>query len=223
MTGYAGFDRSEYPGDAVMKWLLANTNLRWAGFYLSPAPSHQDPSWMKAAEGDGLAGWGLAPIFVGQETIGPGSHLVTAAQGAIDGKAACALMTQAGFAAGSFVYLDLENGPPFSAAQQGYVGAWVDAVVAGGFGPGVYASFMFAAAVKALRPNARIWVFHVRTTSPHSVTGSTFANPDPTTSGFNKASIWQHDDEARIVCPVAPGGVLACDLDSADSEDPSAP
>jgi hypothetical protein len=222
MTSFAGFDRSEYPGDAVMAWLLANTNLRWAGFYLAPAPSHQDPSWMKAAEGDGLEGWGLAPIYVGQETIGPGSHLVSAAEGAIDGKAACALMTRAGFDPGSFVYLDLENGPPVAPIESAYVGAWVDAVVAGGFGPGVYCSFQFAAQMKALRPAARIWVFHVRTVQAHAVPGETFGNPDPTTSGFAGASMWQHDDEARIVCPATPNNLLACDLDSADSEDPSA-
>jgi hypothetical protein len=131
-------------------------------------------------------------------------------------------MTSTGFDKGSVVYLDLENGPPMPPNQHDYVGAWCDAVVAAGFAPGVYCSFMFAAAVHALRPNAKIWAFHVRTTSPHPVPGSTYPTPDPTTSGFAGASIWQHDDEARIVCPVAPGGVLACDLDSADSEDPSA-
>ena len=40
MTGQAGFDRSEYPGDAEMKWLKANTNLKWCGYYL--VPLHRD-------------------------------------------------------------------------------------------------------------------------------------------------------------------------------------
>ncbi len=220
MTAYAGFDRSEYPGKVVMDWLKANTNLKWAGYYLAPAPSHQDPSWMNADEA-GLDGWGLAPIYVGQEVVGPGSHKVNAGQGAVDGAHACSLMTSTGFDKGSVVYLDLENGPPMPPLQKDYVGAWCDAVVGAGFKPGVYCSFMFAPQVKALRPDAVIWVFHVRTVSPHPVPGTTFPTPDPATSGYSGASIWQHDDEARIVCPVANGGILAVDLDSADSVDPS--
>ena len=224
MTAYAGFDRSEYPGAAVMKWLRDNTNLCWAGFYLAPSPSHQDPSWMSAAENAdaGLEGWGLAPIYVGQQTIGPGSHVVTAAQGSIDGASACVLMTKAGFDAGSTVYLDQEQGGPEPSAMRAYTNAWAAAVKAGGFRPGVYMSFQEAATVHADLPDAPLWVYHVQTTAPHSVSGMQFPTPDPSTSGYAGASIWQRDDEARIVCPVAAGGILACDLDSANSEDPSA-
>ena len=127
--GFAGFDRSEYPGAAVMKWLRANTNLVWCGYYLAPAPSHQDPSWMNADEAD-LAGWGFAPIYVGQQTTGPGSHLVTAEQGAIDGKQTCDLMTQTGFEPGAKVWLDQEQGGPEPAAMRAYTNAWAAAVAA---------------------------------------------------------------------------------------------
>lgn len=224
MTGFAGFDRSEYPGDAVMAWLKANTNLRWCGFYLAPAPSHQDPSWMNASDA-ALTNWGLAPIYVGQETIGPGAHRVNAAQGNLDGIDACNLMNAAGFEFNSraIVYLDLENGPPFTVVQSQYVGAWCDAVVGGGYAAGVYCSFLFAAQVAALRPNAKIWAFHVRTVSQHHVAGETFPSPDPTTSGYAHANVWQLDDSALIPCAVAPGAQLLVDLDSADSADPSAP
>jgi hypothetical protein len=222
MTGFAGFDRSQYPGRVVMDWLKTNTDLKWCGYYLAPAPSHGDASWMDA-QSDDFDGWGFAPIYVGRQVVGPGSHLVTEANGTLDGAAACGLMSDAGFDPGTFLWLDLENGPPFTEAQKLYVGAWVDAVKAGGYGPGVYCSFLFAAEVAALRPEARIWVFHVRTVSPHAVPGEDFPTPDPTTSGYAEAKIWQRDDEARITCPVASGGVLAADLNSANSEDPSAP
>ena len=33
MTAFAGFDSSAYPGDVIMKWLRANTNLVWCGYY----------------------------------------------------------------------------------------------------------------------------------------------------------------------------------------------
>jgi hypothetical protein len=205
-----------------MAWLLANTNLRWAGFYLAPAPSHPDQSWMNADDA-GLAGWGLAPIYLGQETTGPGSHHVNAAQGAIDGADACKLMLAAGFGKGAVVYLDNEAGPPMLPPMAAYVGAWCDAVVAGGFAPGVYCSFQLGALTKALRPTAKIWCFHVRTVSQHGVPGKTFPTPDPSTSGFADASVWQLDDEAIIPCAVAAGSQLVVDLNSADSADPSAP
>lgn len=220
MTAYAGFDRSDYPGRAVMDWLKANTNLRWCAFYL-PSPSHPDRSWIEAPAAD-FAGWGRAPVYVGQQVTGPGSHNVTAAQGALDGADACKLMGAAGWTAGSRVWLDLENGPPLTDVQRGYVGAWCDAVAAAGFKPGVYCSFLMAAEVKGLRPNASVWAFHVRTVSPHEVPALNFPTPDPATSGFAGADIWQLDDEAMLLCPLAAGGELVVDLDSANSADPSA-
>lgn len=220
MTGHAGFDASGYPGDAVMAELKKTTNLEWCGFYLAPAPSHPDPGWMTKRATLVAQGWGLAPIYVGQQVTGPGSHLVTAAQGTKDGEAAVQLMLHAGFPSGSFVYLDLENGAPFSTAQQEYVGAWCDAVTAAGFGAGVYCSFQIAAEVAKLRPKVRVWAFHVRTVAAHAVSGSTFPTPDPSTSGFAGAALWQLDDSAEISVG---GRTLLVDLDSADTADPSAP
>lgn len=220
MTGFAGFDRSEFPGDSVMNWLRSSTNLKWCGFYLR-APSHPDQSWASKRTFLASEGWGFAPIYVGQQTMGPGSHHVTAAQGKIDGADACARMAAEGFAPGSFVYLDLENPDPVH--QSAYVAAWIDAVIAGGFGPGVYTSFLDATQIAALRPGVRIWAFHIRTVSQHHVAGKTFPIPDPTTSGYAHANVWQLDDSALIPCAVAPGGQLLVDLDSADSADPSAP
>src|SRR5690242_8977257 len=98
MTNFAGFDRSTYPGDGQMTWLKQNTNLAWCGFYLAPAPSHANQSWMtKCAFLKGL-GWGLAPIYVGQQTqTSHGSHNLTAAQGTADAQNAAMLAQQAGF------------------------------------------------------------------------------------------------------------------------------
>ena len=102
-------------------------------------------------------GWGLAPLYVGQQTVGPGSHNASGGQGTIDGQDAVSLMTDEGFAAGSCVYLDLENGPPLAPALRDYVASWCDAVAAGGYKPGVYVSHLLAGQVQALRPAARIW------------------------------------------------------------------
>src|SRR6266566_10150723 len=39
-----GFDTSAYPGDAVMT--LLRPSFDFCGFYLAPAPSHNNASWM---------------------------------------------------------------------------------------------------------------------------------------------------------------------------------
>jgi Domain of unknown function (DUF1906) len=140
MTAFAGFDSSAYPGDVIMKWLRANTNLVWCGYYFGKTPSHTGTGWMgKRAVLQGL-NWGIAPLCVGQELIGPGSHHTTGIQGASDGKDAANFMTSEGFAPGSVVYLDLENGLPFPDAQKDYVKNWCSTVQQAGLTPGVYCS-----------------------------------------------------------------------------------
>ncbi len=220
MAGYAGFDTDVYPGDAAMAWLLANTNLGWCGYYLAPAPSHDNPSWMGTRASLAAAGWGIAPVFVGQQVIAPGSLNPSAATGTADGASAAALMASEGFAAGSCVYLDLENGPPLTQAQQDYVGSWCDAVQAAGYQPGVYCSHLLAAAVSALRPACRIWVFRVDTDETHTVP-SPYPALDPGGCGYAAAHSWQLGQNCVIT--VANGGTMNVDLNSAVVADPGAP
>src|SRR5215472_2735206 len=136
---FAGFDCLGYPGDMVMTRIIQNTNLRWCGFYLAPAPSQGNTSWMtKRAFLQGL-GWGLAPIYVGQQVSGPGSHKVTPAQGTLDAQNAASLAKKAGFANESIIFLDIEQGPPAQAATLAYYGAWLAELVANtSYAPGVY-------------------------------------------------------------------------------------
>lgn len=217
---YAGFDRAARPTLAQMQALRDKTNLVWCGYYLK-APSQSGKTW-RGSRADLVAqGWGLAPIFVGQQTAqsGPGSHIVTAAQGSIDGANAAVDMREEGFPLGSWVYLDLENGPPFGVMQRAYVAAWVDSVEANGYRAGVYGSYLIASEVKSLRPSIRMWVFHVPTVRQHPVQGVSFPVPDPQTSGFPGATIWQREMSAQLA---AFDGLLV-DLDVASVRDPSAP
>lgn len=217
---YAGFDRADCPDMMMMARLRRETNLVWCGFYL-PAPSQRGSTWIGKREPLAKLGWGLAPIFVGQQTTGPGAKTVTAQQGLTDGLRAADALEKEGFPPGTWVYLDLENGPPLSFAEREYVGAWVDAVNAGHYRAGVYCSYLIAGEIAQARPAVRIWVFHLRVKAiiPHSVAGAIFDAPDPAKSGYPGASIWQHDDEARLT----QFGMLACDLDSATMPDPGAP
>ena len=82
-------------------------------------------------------GWGLAPIYVGQQTSGPGSHNTSSAQGTVDGNDAVKLLFGEGFASGTCVYLDLEDSNPLDTSRGQYVSKWVEAVRAANFQAGV--------------------------------------------------------------------------------------
>lgn len=153
-----GFDCSAYPGDTTMQTL--KKDFAFCGFYLAPAPSHGNMGWMHKLSTLRNMKYKLAPIFVGQQVIGPGSKAPSTAQGTIDAKKTAQLMSNAGFNHGSPVYLDLENGPPYPMLESQYATAWVDEVRALGYTPGVYASHLLTAKL----PHALVWDFKIPTT-----------------------------------------------------------
>jgi hypothetical protein len=66
---HPGFDTSIYPGDATMSaWRYPASPYEWVGYYLQ-APCHRDPSWMGKRATLTAMGWGLAVLFVGQQTF----------------------------------------------------------------------------------------------------------------------------------------------------------
>ena len=66
---HPGFDTSIYPGDAAMQaWLSPSSPYEWVGYYLQ-APCHRDPSWMGKRQTLTAMGWGLAVLYVGQQTF----------------------------------------------------------------------------------------------------------------------------------------------------------
>lgn len=219
---FLGFDRADCPDLPTMAALRAQTNLKWCAYYLH-APSQPAPTWKGRRASLIAQGWGLAPVYVGQQTTGPGSHLVNALQGSVDGGDAGTQMFAEGFPSGSYCYLDLENGPPLGPGQPDYIRAWCSSLRVSGYSPGIYCSYLLAPAIRPLEPSARLWVFHVRTATPHAVEGTQFApwtsDKTPAGSSVPSATIWQYDDEARLMA----FGKLAVDLDVASVADPSAP
>jgi glycoside hydrolase-like protein len=221
---FAGFDRDIYPGDVIMQTLISTTNLKWCGYYLHPAPSHSDGSWMdKRAFLRGI-GWGLAPLYVGEQTVGLGSHNPSATKGTADGAAAANLMFAEGFPAGSYVYLDIENPypPALPDIMSAYAGAWCDAVVAGGYQPGIYVSHHHCPAIQALRPNARIWAIFVTTSDIGGSLTAPFPEDDPSGSGVPNAFLWQCRQASTISIQGEPEAFSPIDFDTALSADPSA-
>ena len=220
MPIFAGLDIDQYPGDENMALLRAKTNLAFTGFYLAPAPSHQDTGWMAKRAVLAGQGWGFLPIYVGQEVVGPGSHSSSASAGAWDGARAAELAAQAGFLAGTYVYLDLENGPPMSPEQRSYIVAWAAALQVRAYKPGIYVSHLLADQAAQAVPGARIWVVKVQSTEPHDATHykNEFPLVDPHAGGYQFAYAWQHEQDAEINVD---GLFLTVDLNVSILPDPS--
>jgi hypothetical protein len=166
-------------------------------------------------------GWGIAPVYVGQQAVGgPGSHILTAAQGTLDGQNATQLMTTAGFTPGSFVYLDIETGGPASPAIHAYATAWIASIQAQGtFQPAIYCSFTTAPSMPPPGPGLRYWNWHlgpIQNPAP-----PTFPVNHPSGCGFAAATVWQHTQNHPFAFPGSPAPHLTLDLDVASVPDPS--
>jgi len=219
-VGHAGIDTSSYPGDATMAYLRANTNLVWTGFYLGPAPSHSGASWMSKRAVLRQQGWGLAPIYVGQQESGPGSHHVDGPHGDADGANAVGLALHAEFPLGTVLYLDLETGGPLSAAMKQYLQHWCARVTSAGFIAGAYLSYTSADSARQAVPGLKLWVFRVKTADSEVDKEPPYRTSLPAESGVADAVAWQWAQNCRIP---KPGGRLLVDLDVASSADPSQP
>src|SRR3954468_6249710 len=68
-SSHLGFDTNVYPGDKAMDAWKRSGDYEWVGYYLS-APCHKDNSWAGKREHLLSNGWGLAVIYVGQQTWG---------------------------------------------------------------------------------------------------------------------------------------------------------
>jgi len=74
---HLGFDTFAYPGDDAMHaWLTADKPYKWVGYYLT-APCHTDSTWEGKRQTLSDMGWGVAVIYVGQQTWGktPGARV----------------------------------------------------------------------------------------------------------------------------------------------------
>jgi glycoside hydrolase-like protein len=67
---HLGFDTSKYPGDDAMQAWRDDGDYEWVGYYLPDAPCHKDTSWAGKRETLARMGWGLAVVYVGQQTWG---------------------------------------------------------------------------------------------------------------------------------------------------------
>jgi hypothetical protein len=208
ILGFAGFDRLQYPGDAVMTTLWTTTNLKWCGFYLAPSPSQNSTSWMLKRNFLTAQGWGIAP------TPTPGSHNPSTAKGTIDGDNAVDLAITADFPASSTIYLDIETGGPIKNELKDYYLSWVNQVITRGFQSGVYCSFLLARQFLALDSRPVFWSFNLN--KYPTGTGKKYQTPFPSPE-VNFLTLWQLSQGINLDLP---SGILNIyDLNSASASE----
>ena len=204
---YLGFDRNIYPGDAALP-VLSKT-FSFSSYWLSPPPGEKANTWRGKRELLRSQGFGFLVLYLARETRQLKNEADAIAKGNEDAKNAAASAKLEGFAAGTIIFFDLEEGGRLPASYHAYLGAWYDELTKSGFRPGVYcsgipvkenASITITTADDihndaALRDIA-VWAFN--DTCPPSP-GCVFPQtpPSPAASGINYATVWQFAQSPR--------------------------
>lgn len=203
---YLGFDTSIYPGDGAMRSWKEHTDYDWVGFYL-PAPCHKDASWSGKRDTIERMGWGVAVVYVGQQTWGrtprPGgtvasgttcaTNLLSAAQGRIEADDAIARSLAEGFLPGTAIFLDIEHMATVPNAMRDYYRAWTARVLEDGrFRPAYYAHTRNA---RQIYDDVRALLDErgVSADPPFWIAGGSNFGRDraPTDVGHEFAAVWQ--------------------------------
>lgn len=167
---FLGFDTYTYPGDAKMRaWKNArNAPYNWVGFYLPGSPCYRGTSWQGKRQTLVDMGWGLAVVYVGQQTwnrrvrtltptqlasqkrrgVTCNADFVGAARGVEDGSDAIRRAEAEAFPKGTVIFLDIERMERMPERMRDYYKAWTATVLKDGrYRPGIYVHSHNAVAV----------------------------------------------------------------------------
>ncbi len=245
---YLGFDRNDYPGDANLSAL--RQTFSFAGFWLNNPPGAASNSWAGKRKAVEAAGFGFLVLFNGRLYAELRSVDRAAELGKSDAKAAAKSARLEGFARGTVIFLDEEEGGRMLPEQKAYLYAWVDEILADGFRAGIYCSGIAArerhgarvVTANDIRENSdgrKIAYFVTNDACPPSQ-GCSFRSepPNPSKSGIAFAEVWQfaqspkrpsiagrcsgyNPDGACYPPGVDPELHVHIDVDTATSPDPS--
>jgi hypothetical protein len=199
---YVMLDSLVCPSPDQLERIYNHTNVWAYGFYLPEAPSHGWSYYRGRRKSFVDIGFGLAPIYVGQQISGPGSKILTEEQGKKDAQDAARKMKTEGFPKGDVCYLDVEGGN-WSAALVTYAAAWINETNdSTDYTAGMYALPNVADAIMAKAPRVVYWACRAdyacsRDAGAKVYQGAEgsdeywrFRRPDPT-EPHPKAIMWQ--------------------------------
>jgi Domain of unknown function (DUF1906) len=201
-VAYLGFDLNEYPGDEALP--LLKKTFSFASYWLSAPPGEKANSWLGKRKVLEHQGFGLVVLFNARASREVRSTQVAHAKGTLDAQRAATLAKQEGFAAGTIIFLDVEEGGRLSEAYQTYVQTWFESIALTGFRPGVYCSgipvdeghgvhITTAQDIQSHAGSNKIffWVFN-DACPPSPGCGFPKNPPNPAISGTDFAVVWQY-------------------------------
>jgi hypothetical protein len=199
---YLGFDRDDYPGDAVLPAL--RKDFRYTSFWLNPPPGESANTWSGKRALLQRNGFGFLILFNGrldkQILAARQQGQSPAALGAADGAAAASAARSEGFPNHVLIFLDQEEGGRLLPEQSAYLFAWIDAIRSAGFRPGVYCS-------------------GIALSNSISTADDIAQKSSPEDKSAERLAIWVANDQ----CPPAPGCSLTPPPVSAASTPATAP
>jgi len=243
-TGYLGFDRNEYPGDANLKAL--KQTFAYTGYWLNNPPGGTSNSWAGHRSAVEAAGFGFLVLFNGRLYAELKSETNAQRVGKSDALMAVSSARREGFPRGAIIFLDQEQGGRMLPEQKAYIYAWVDGVTAAGFRAGIYCSgtasrdgqnVVTAEDIRQSAGERKIVYWAINDGCPPAP-GCAFPPrpPEPSKSGIPFAEVWQfaqsprrkdaaghctnYASDGECYPPGVPKG-LHVDVNSALAEDPS--
>lgn len=214
--GYLGFDRNDYPGDAVMGQL--RKQFSFTGYWLTPPPEEKSNSWTGKRKVLAAQGYGFLLLARGRALKQIRSATAAQPVGTTDAREAARSAKSEGFAAGAIIFLDVEDGGRLPVPYHAYLKAWADELVKQGYRPGVYCSGIVVdegqgvtiVTADDIRANEAprqfaFWVFN--DACPPSPGCVPLSNPPPpSASGVKDAAVWQfvrspREKESASRCP----------------------
>jgi len=200
-SGYLGFDRNDYPGDAGMTEL--RKEFTFAGYWLTAAPGGKTESWAGKRRVMEKQGWGFLLLVRGRAVDSVRTAASAKVKGVADARTAVRRALAEGFGRGAIIFLDVEDGGRLPAAYHAYLRAWADELVKLRYRPGVYCSGIAVeegagvsmVTAEDIRANEAprefaYWVFNDACPPSPGCVSVTNA-PMPSASGVKDAAVWQ--------------------------------
>jgi hypothetical protein len=204
---YLGLDRNIYPGDAALP--ILRKTFMFTSYWLSPPPGEKRNTWKGKRELFLSHGFGFLILYRGPDSGELKNETDAKEKGNKDAAAAAAAAKEEGFAAGTIVFLDIEEGGRLADAYHAYLRAWLEELKRGGFVAGVYCSgipvkeepgvsITTADDIRNHAPTHDMMIWAYNDACPPSP-GCAFPEnpPTPSASGISYATVWQFAQSPR--------------------------
>jgi Domain of unknown function (DUF1906) len=204
---YLGFDANEYPGDEALP--ILRKTFSFTSYWIGPPPEEKASTWLGKHAVLQSQGFGFVVLWNGRESRSLESPSDAQEKGKVDGQNAAKAAREEGFAAGTVIFLDIEEGGRLSPAYHDYVHEWIDTLTHEKFQAGVYCSAMpvhEGGGVTITTANdlqnqlaGRKLVFWVFNDACAPSPGCAFPQTSlaPAEGGFDRASVWQYAQSPR--------------------------